>query len=448
MFRRFRLLSIVCWLIVILIVSACANEESNQSPNQANNSNVNADKEERPTTVIEEQLAPANLVIYSTSGWTEEAFDERFGAIKQKFPQHTFEYIQSAAGTRYPDLIAANQQIDIIWESVANFRTGPIEYGTAFDLSDLIKKHSIDVSRINTAMVERMRVMSDGGLYALPVLNNTLSLYYNKDLFDKFGVDYVVDGMSWEEIYAVNNKLNRLVDGVQYVGLSFSDGHYFSIHPIGLPVVDANNKPTITNGQWNPLFETFIQTASMSEYKEKIRSQNAIPNLNNFRTHLDAAMFAGLANTHMTQDLSQLNWDVVQFPLYSSQPGLHPQTYPTYFGVANISKNKDQAMEVIKYLVSDEFQIIVSRTGALPVVNSLEVLDVFAADRDFKEKNVRSALYSQFASSAAPTIYDAKLSSIYRKNLRALALGEIDLNTLLRTAEEEAQKAIAEMNSQ
>ena len=389
---------------------------------------------------------PANLVIYSTSGWTEEAFYDRFGSIRDKFPQHTFTYIQSKAGTRYPDLISAGQQIDIIWESVANFRTGPIQYQTVYDMTELIKKHGIDISKINPAMIDRMRAMSNGGLYALPVLNNTLSLYYNKDLFDKFGVSYPKDGMTWDEVFDLNRRLTRQDGGVQYVGLSFSTGHIFSIHPLGQPYAE-NGKPTIANGKWNALYQVFIQSADTAGYKDKIRELNGLPGIALFRDKMEAAMFAGLANSHLTQDWSNLNWDVVQYPFYREAPGAQPQTYPTYFGVSGTSKYKDQAMEVIKYLVSDEFQSLVSRSGALPVVNSKPVLDVFAADTKHTNKNVRSALYSKFSSSPAPTDYDGVLSPIYSKDLHKLALGEIDLNTFIRTAEENASKAIAEFNS-
>jgi multiple sugar transport system substrate-binding protein len=433
MWRRKWMLGVA--LMLSLTVGACGSEGDKGADGK------------RADDAGETSYAPAHLVIYSTSGWTEQAFYDRFGAIREKFPQHTFMYIQSVKGSQYPDLISAGQEIDIIWESVANFRTGPIEYKTAFDMTDLIKKHNIDVSRLNNAMVERMRAMSNGGLYALPVLNNTLSLYYNKDLFDKFGVPYPKDGMTWDEVFELNRRMTRSDGGVQYIGLSFSDSHFFAIHPIALPYADASGKATVANGQWNPIYNTFLRAAETSGYKDKVRQLNAVPGIALFRDKMEAAMFAGLANTHMTQDLSRMNWDVVQFPTYKEAPGVHPQTYPTYFGVSATSKYKDQAMEVIKYLVSDEFQMIVSRTGALPVVNDRKVLDVFAADTNFKDKNVRSALYPSFAFSAAPTEYDGVLGGIYRKYLKNLMMGEMDLNTLLRTTEEEANKAIVEFNS-
>lgn len=442
------------WMAIIigigmLIAAACGDESGNGTRIDSEQATGPGSDQPSSDDAPPVSYPPATLVIYSTSGWNEDAFNERFGAIRDKFPQHSFEYIQSAQGTRYPDLIAANQPVDIIWESVANFLTGPIEYETAYDMTELIKKHNIDTGRLNSAMIHRIREMSGGGLYALPVLNNTLSLYYNRDLFDKFGEDDLRDGMTWDEVLQINSRLTRQADDVQYVGLSYSEGHYFTINPLGIPVVDENRQPTIAGGQWNPIYEALIRSAEATGYKEKMQALGKkLPNLNNFRVDLDAAMFAGLANMHMTQDLSGINWEVVQFPQYADHPGLYPQTYPTYFGVANISKYKDQAMDVIKYLISDEFQMIVARTGALPVVSSQEVLDVFAADTNFKDKNVRSAIYPQYAQSAAPTKYDGKVNGIYRQNLAGLVLGEVDLNTFLRNAEEAAKKAIEEMDSQ
>lgn len=43
--------------------------------------------------------------------------------------------------------------------------------------------------------------------------------------------------------------------------------------------------------------------------------------------------------------------------------------YPTYFSITSTSKHKEAAMEVIKFLTSDENQMELSKLGNMPVVN-------------------------------------------------------------------------------
>ncbi|MEF3311946.1 extracellular solute-binding protein [Paenibacillus sp. GYB004] len=425
-------------LLTALLVSACGG---NADKGAGNPEPVN---DKGAAEVKETSYPPAKLVIYSTSGWTEEVFNERFGnAIKAKFPQHTFEYIQWKNGTRYPDLIASKQEIDIVWESIAKFASGPLAFNMQMDMTELMKTHKVDTSRIEPTLMDLMREMSGGKMYALPVQNNTTVLYYNKDIFDKFGVSYPKNGMTWDEVFELNKRLTRTDGNVQYVGLAMQ--HYFPTNSLSLGYVDLKTeKPTISSEKWRSLYEVYGKLAEPQGYKDKIRAGKKIPEVISFVKDKDVAMLAALANTHMTQDMSSMNWDVVSMPVFKEAPQTGPQGYPTYFGVSAISKNKDQSMEVIKYLISDEFQLSVSKTGALPVVNTKEIKDAFAKDTNFSSKNVKVAFYEKFAPIAPKTMYDPGVESAYNKNIISYALGEMDLNTLLRQAEEAATKSIAD----
>jgi multiple sugar transport system substrate-binding protein len=430
---KFRMPLLAGGMLIALVVSACGGDSGNGKGEQSK-----ADGQDNA-------YPPAKLVVYSTSGWTEEAFNERFGdAIRKKFPQHEFSYIQSKAGSTYPDLISTQQPIDIVWESIALFPRGPLMYDMQYDMTELMKLHKVDTSRIEPTMIDLMREMSGGKMYALPVVNNTVVMYYNKDIFDKFGVAYPKDGMTWDEALELNRRLSRVDGSVEYAGLGL--GHFFATNGLSLGFVDPKSeKPSITDDKWKTLYQTYMRLAEPQVYKDKVRKLNKIPDVNSFVKDRDVAMLAALANTHMTQDMATMNWDVVKVPTFKEAPQTGPQSYPTYFGVSGISKHKDQVMEVIKYLVSDEYQLEVSKKGTLPVVKSAEVKEAFAKETSFGGKNVKAALYDRFAPIAQKTMYDSAVEKAYNKNLIKLALGEIDLNTLLRTAEEEAVKAIAEL---
>ncbi|WP_374017918.1 extracellular solute-binding protein [Paenibacillus thiaminolyticus] len=90
-----------------------------------------------------------------------------------------------------------------------------------------MSKAASNLGVINNGIVEIQRALDPDGtglLYGMPIEGTQKALYYNKAIFDKFGVDYPRDGMTWDEIQDLAKQVTAERDGVKYRGLSF--GHY------------------------------------------------------------------------------------------------------------------------------------------------------------------------------------------------------------------------------
>lgn len=57
--------------------------------------------------------------------------------------------------------------------------------------------------------MDEVRRTSNDELYMLPGQNNIQVLFYNKDLFDRFGVAYPRDGMTWGEMLDLSSRITR-----------------------------------------------------------------------------------------------------------------------------------------------------------------------------------------------------------------------------------------------
>lgn len=347
---------------------------------------------------------PVQLVFYSTCGFTQEAFDARFGTlIQDRFPQYVIRYIDRNTVPNYSAWMSGSHPLDIVFESIVAFRYEAMRFDLLQRLDVLLQRHRVDVSHLEPSIVNAVRSMSDGHFVALPVLTNTLALYYNMDLFDRFSVPYPQDHMTWDEVLELNRRQTVRDGSKQYVGLGISLDHYFRMNPMSFARSPLSVEESAAHQKWKVVYEVLARALEAPGFRNKIQELRCWPGLDSFALHQDAAMFIGPANIHSSSDLSRVNWDVVAFPIYKEAPGVNPQSYPTLFGIAKTSRYKEEAMEVIKYMVSDDFQLAASKRGFMPVVRSMGALKVFSQeDEQFRDKNVRSVLYRNFAPIAVP----------------------------------------------
>jgi multiple sugar transport system substrate-binding protein len=104
-------------------------------------------------------------------------------------------------------------------------------------------------------------------------------------------------------------------------------------------------------------------------------------------------------------------------------------------------------MEVIKYTTSDEFQLANSRKGLPTVLKDDKIKKQMGEDTPFSGKHFGAQYYNKLAPISVKSEYDDVVLGIYLKQEADLALGNVDINTALRTAEEAANKAVAELKN-
>jgi multiple sugar transport system substrate-binding protein len=386
---------------------------------------------------------PAELVIFGQVGNSEEVWNERFGtALKTKFPNYKFTYIQKDKQNTISNLIASGQTIDLIHDTISGVRENIIKTGLGQDLTELMKKHNVDVNRFEPNVFKSLS--NQGKYYGYPLHDGGLVLYYNKDIFDKFGVPYPKDGMTWDQAIELGKRLTRF-DERQYIGLGVSVDHMLTMNPYSLPYVSpSTEKAAINTDAYRKLVsKSIIEPTEASGYRDHLKSLKRTLNNNDFMKEKNVAMFVMNFYLQLQPDFETFNWDMVSLPVFSDLPGIGSQPYPNGLFLTSTSKYKDQGMEVLNYLVSDEFQTVLSKKGFVPVVKNEAVRKVFAQDSPFKNKNMIPAVFNN--KPAAPIeryIHDRLVSTPMSKNITKVMMGDTDLNSALRLTEEEANKAL------
>jgi multiple sugar transport system substrate-binding protein len=392
-----------------------------------------------------EAAQPVTITIAAHGGAITDEEVQRYIAdpVKKKYPHITVKRINIAEkGQTLRELVAAKEIPDI----AANFPLNMnelVELGLHYNMDELIKKYRFDVNRVQPELVQSIKIGSDlDYLAGLPMFNQAFALFYNKELFDRFGVPYPKDNMTWEEVRDLAVKMTRSESGVQYWGL-WPDGAYRGAYQVSLPWVDAkNSKPVFQSQGWQDLFNLWYSLYKIPGYPPKGTNY-----AKEFTTGHLAMMTDSTSTLKSMLAVKDFNWDVVTYPQNAQAPGVGQRVDSYTMAITSQSKNKDAAFQVLSVVLSDEVQTDMSRNGRLSVLKDSGIQNQFGKDiGEYSSKNVlaftklKLALLQSFKNLPAATIIINSFNDV-------LYSGK-DVNTALREADEQMAKAIAELLKQ
>lgn len=444
-------------LLMIFLLAACSGNDSNQTQ-QPNNttppSQTTPADDPSKNTPPPAPPEPVELVFYSTAGDHDEAaFMRIFGEpIKKAFPHVTPKFIPYGTDTTLDKLITSGQVVDILYNSIGQTAQTLLQYDMQYDISTLIKQNNYDLNRLEPTTVEVQRQLADGGIYGLPLYNNALTTFYNRDLFDKFGVDFPSDGMTWPDIYDLAARMSRTADGVRYHGLILSMSHNMMLNSLSTPYVDQQmNKPLFDTEAFTRAFKTFTDVYNIPGNEVDNTTRTYGNQLALYEKEKVVSMFLGLSQLAAVRfaPMEDFNWDVVTYPTYPEAPDVGPQPYPSYTYISKASNHKEAAFPVIAYLTSDEFQNSMARHGQIPILKNAEFMDLYGADIPaLAGRNIKSLVPTKFAAPAFKGIYQTIANSEVTNAYYAVILGQKDINTAMRDANEVIAQKIAEAQAQ
>ncbi|TNJ64176.1 extracellular solute-binding protein [Paenibacillus hemerocallicola] len=421
------------------LVSACS------SGGQSGAAGDSKTGQKQETSTPKETFQPVVLNIYGGRYVSEEGFMEAYGKhIQKKYPHISFNVYGNKNAA---DIVSAGQPIDIFYADPVAYPRDVAQFGLAYDMSALIKEFNFDQNRLYPGPIQVMRDTFNKGVTGLPLAMRNVVLHYNKDLFDKFGVAPPRDGMTWDEVYELARKMTRTESGVQYRGMDFSV-HVIDYNQLSLGWIDPKTEQaSVNNTQWNDLIRNFARFYQIPGNEVGTDAAKEIMDWNRFGVKGITAMEATtFYSATVTKDL--FNMDYAALPSFASKPGVGSQSPATYIGVTSSAKNPKEAFRVIEYLLSDEFQTMLSRTGTISSLQNKAVNDVFGADvPELKGKNLKVVIPTQSAAPAPFSRLSGQTQASYWTPLLKVFTGETDLNTGLRNMEESINKKVAELNS-
>lgn len=320
----------------------------------------------------------------------EESFFEKYGNLfMSKYPNLNIEIASMETiyrSGRNP--IAAmeewveQEQPDVLYiPNMEQFVKYAAE-GKLYDMDAVIRQDRFDLTALAPTIVELLRSKGGGRLYGLGNTYYSLAMFYNKDLFDKYGVPYPKNRMTWEKAYELAGEFASKADrNSQVYGLQFRNGlhPYYFIKSIGggqrLDMIDPERKKvTLDSEAWIRIVRNAAEaykSGSLYLDPDSLQSKPASGDPRNrdpfiagiTAMTIDDASLLGLLKEKAAKKEAAFDWDLVTVPVDPK----HPDTGSDFmfidlFAINSRSSQLRPAWEFIKYIHGDQYSKIKSRT--------------------------------------------------------------------------------------
>lgn len=154
-------------------------------------------------------IDPNTPITLTVAHFNDQVFNQTYGnLIRAKYPNVDFDVVSTmgiAAEGEDPlqafEELIAERQPDLIIMSESQYETLAAG-GGLIDLEPMMRQSGFDAGELTEGVVDQLRQLGGGKLYGLAPTFSAQALFYNKALFDQYGVPYPTDGMTWEDVLA------------------------------------------------------------------------------------------------------------------------------------------------------------------------------------------------------------------------------------------------------
>jgi multiple sugar transport system substrate-binding protein len=280
-------------------------------------------------------------------------------------------------------MLSGGDQTDIITVKDIPGYAGMLTRGQIVPLNDYIARDSVDLKAYSGAAEE---LTYKGAIYALPFRSDVWILYYNKDIFDKAGVAYPDNDMTWAEFDALARKLTHGEGADKVYGAHFHT--WRSTVQLGT-VQDGKNTVIATDYSFmKPMYDmvTAMQhdgiIMDFGELKAgNVHYSGVFKNAQVAMLPMGSWFIGSLIKAKNAGEFS-FNWGVARYPHPEGvQAGTTAGTL-TSLAINASSAHKDAAWDFIKFYTGPEGAKALAATGNLPAIRTPEILKVFGGVKD------------------------------------------------------------------
>lgn len=406
-------------LLSVLALASCGNKDNSASKEKSN----------KITIMLDSEPGKDDPVINALDTWKEETGNDYETLIVGYDDQ-----LQ-----KFPLMIKNNDLPDIVITTRLHK-----EYPEDFvDLSKAVDIKNFDADVLEVGLGNRSE-----GIQILPTQITITNYYYNKEAFEKAGIEAPTVDTPWtlEELYS---NAQKLVDSgavkygfavdysrARYDNLMYSNGGSLTELDGENPIVTLNSKENIDT------LQTFIDANNDGVAPKNIWAGGSTDNPMNYFQNGDVGIY--LSGSFNYANISKDS--KVEFGVMTAPKGLKQQSELNGgrgFGVLKDSDNSDLAVDFVKWFYGSEknYQEFLDRDFGLPFMTnySYEPTSTFAKDDYDVYVNELTKVPSEFITDEASQ-WGLYLEDEYRQSISKAVSGEITAKEALDSVAEKISK--------
>ena len=293
----------------------------------------------------------AGMVDALVAAWNEANPDRKINLTYIPHTEMVPKLAQAIASGDVPDLMG----LDLIY--------GP-QFASAGQLEDITGYFEGDPT-LATASPGHIQVATyDGKLYGVPLYADVSALFWNKDLFEKAGLDPEVPPTSLGELHDMAAKITGVEEGVYgyYLAGNCAGCNIFTFGPLiwasggKIEPLDANDEPLTGDN-----LIAVLEWARMMHREGHINPANQAENGETFHLQFGSGKVGMMGTGNFNITLAREQNPDMNFGI-TLLPGLEPGSSASFAGgdivtIPKGSKRVEDAVDFMKFILSDEVQV-------------------------------------------------------------------------------------------
>jgi len=338
--RAIRMLA-VCLTLLLLIPMLAACMSGNKADNQEErtlriaymygDSNYDDYMRTQYTDIFQFTHKNITIELVPAVDWSKRRYEQRDEGVPFKEPNPLEEMKKLMESDNPPDLVFLGY--DELAQLTSENMLSPLE--------PYIQKDDINLDDFVPSVINGLKAVGDGKLYALAPTFSSSALLFNKKPFTDAGVDFPTDNMTWEQIWNLARQVSKGEGEERVYGFSF-DRSYWSdlfwamdtyIAPLELRVYDDNaEKMLVDDDQWEKAWKELAALKNEKLMPEPIdwsKHQDRKPSPLDGDAFLSGKLAMTVTNYNQLSELISANnnaaniegfepieWDVVTLPTH------------------------------------------------------------------------------------------------------------------------------------
>lgn len=304
------------------------------------------------------------------------------------------------------------------------------EYGIAQPLDSLMEQYGHDLQ--GEQLLEQMRF--DGEQYGVPYRTDHYVLLYNCDLFDKAGIPYPKQQMTWEQVYALAQQLQQGLSADEYAMMALPmDIQWLAAGRNG-DYSSAENIRQIS--EWMVCMQ---QAHCMPQYSDAIARdiQQQCFELGKYGMYIGGTWYLNYLRTDAAAGRFHFHWGVVEVPAWADGQRSSEPVVQTGMGICRASQQQELAWEFIQFAAGAEGARIMASEQMLPAYMDSTVETAYQSS--FQGEYLDPAIYKGRKNHVSAYRDDSREREILCAAFRQSVTRQKDIDTALRNAQREIE---------